>query len=66
MLFEDAGVRIHAVILGQSIYADYPMEKFKQDAEAKFEKFNVHLGVFSNQRDAYEWIHQQQLLKQNL
>jgi uncharacterized protein YhjY with autotransporter beta-barrel domain len=42
------------------------MEKFKQDAEVKFEKFNVHLGVFSNQRDAYEWIHQQQLLKQNL
>jgi hypothetical protein len=66
MLFEDAGVRIHAVILGQSIYADYPMEKFKQDAELKFEKFNVHLGVFSNQREAYEWIHQQQLLKQNL
>lgn len=66
MLFEDAGVRIHAVILGQSIYADYPMEKFKQDAEAKFEKFNVHLGVFSNQREAYEWIHQQQLLKQKL
>ncbi len=66
MLFEDAGVRIHAVILGQSFYADYPMEKFKQDAELKFEKFNVHLGVFSNQREAYEWIHQQQLLKQNL
>jgi hypothetical protein len=66
MLFEDAGVRIHVVILGQSIYADYPMEKFKQDAELKFEKFNVHLGVFSNQREAYEWIHQQQSLKQNL
>lgn len=66
MLFEDAGVKIHAVILGQSIFADYPMEKFKQDAEIKFEKFNVHLGVFSNQPEAYEWIHKQQLHKQNL
>jgi hypothetical protein len=32
----------------------------------KFEKFNVHLGVFSNQPEAYEWIRQQQLLNQNL
>lgn len=59
MLFADAGVKIHAVILGQSIFADYPMEKFKQDAETKFEKFNVHLGVFSNQKEAYDWIKQQ-------
>jgi hypothetical protein len=59
MLFEDAGVKVHAVILGQSIFADYPMEKFKQDAEKKFEKFNVHLGVFSNQKEAYDWIKQQ-------
>ncbi len=66
MLFEDAGVKIHAVILGQSIFADYPMEKFKQDAEVKFEKFNVHLGVFSNQREAYEWIRQQQLINQKV
>lgn len=59
MLFEEAGVKIHAVILGQSIFADYPMEKFKQDAETKFEKFNVHLGVFSNQKEANDWIKQQ-------
>lgn len=59
MLFAEAGVKIHAVILGQSIFADYPMEKFKQDAETKFEKFNVHLGVFSNQKEAYDWIKQQ-------
>jgi hypothetical protein len=26
----------------------------------------VHLGVFSNQREAYEWIHQQQLLNKKL
>ncbi len=59
MLFEEAGVKVHAVILGQSIFADYPMEKFKQDAEKKFQKFNVHLGVFSTQQEAYAWIKDQ-------
>lgn len=56
LLFVKAGVKIHAVILGKDIFADYPMEKFKQDAEIKFEKLNVHLGVFSDEPDAYEWI----------
>ena len=37
LLFGKAGVKIHAVILGESIYADYPMENFKQDAEQKFQ-----------------------------
>ena len=59
MLFEEAGVKVHAVILGRSIFADYPMEKFKQGAEKKFEKFNVNLGVFSNQQDAYTWMKDQ-------
>jgi hypothetical protein len=27
LLFVETGVKIHAVILGRSIYADYPMEK---------------------------------------
>jgi hypothetical protein len=37
------------------------MENFKLDAEQKFEEFDVHLGVFSNQHDAYAWIREQQL-----
>lgn len=61
LLFAQREVKIHAVILGNSIYADYPMENFKQDAEQKFHDYDVHLGVFSNQRDAYEWIREQQL-----
>ena len=61
LLFAKGGVRIHAVILGASIFADYPMEKFKHDAEEKFVEYDVHLGVFSNQHEAYEWIKQQQL-----
>lgn len=62
LLFAQREVKIHAVILGNSIFADYPMENFKQDAEQKFQDFDVHLGVFSNQQEAYEWIKAQQLL----
>ena len=62
LLFAQREVKIHAVILGNSIYADYPMENFKQDAEQKFQNFDVHLGVFSNQQEAYEWIREQQLI----
>jgi hypothetical protein len=62
LLFVKAGVKIHAVILGKSIFADYPMENFKRDAEQKFEEYNVHLGVFSNQGEAYTWIKEQLLL----
>jgi hypothetical protein len=62
LLFVDAGVKIHAVILGTNIFADYPMEQFKTDAEQKFQIFNVHLGIFSNLNDAYNWIREQQLV----
>jgi hypothetical protein len=65
LLFAQREVKIHAVILGNSIFADYPMENFKQDAEQKFKDFDVHLGVFSNQRDAYEWIRERQLQLKN-
>jgi len=56
LLFKKAGVKIHAVILGASIFADYPMEKFKLDAEDKFRAYNVHVGVFSSEKEAYDWI----------
>ena len=62
LLFAQREVKIHAVLLGNSIYADYPMENFKQDAEQKFEEFDVHLGVFSSQQEAYEWIREQQMI----
>jgi hypothetical protein len=56
LLFKDAGVKIHAVILGEDIFADYPMEKFKMEAARKFNQFNVQLEVFSDEEDAYVWI----------
>jgi hypothetical protein len=62
LLFNKAGVRIHAVILGASIFADYPMEKFKSDAEEKFKSKDIHMGVFSNEKEAYDWIKQKQQL----
>jgi len=62
LLFVKTDVKIHAVILGESIYADYPMENFKQDAEEKFQTYNVHLGVFSDQEEAYSWIKEQLLI----
>ena len=62
LLFVKGGVKIHAVILGESIYADYPMENFKQDAEEKFQTYDVHLGVFSDEEEAYTWIKEQLLI----
>ena len=62
LLFEKSNLKIHAVILGSNIFADYPMEQFKADAEQKFKRFNVHLGLFSNQADACRWIREQQVL----
>jgi hypothetical protein len=61
LLFAKSGVKIHAVILGTNIFADYPMEQFKRDAEKKFRTFDVQLGVFSNEAEAYTWIREQQL-----
>lgn len=56
LLFDKAGVQVHAVVLGSSIFADYPMERFKSDAEEKYRSSAVSLGVFSNEAEAYTWI----------
>lgn len=56
LLFDKAGVRVHAVILGDSIFADYPMERFKMDAEEKYRSRKLSLGVFSKEPEAYAWI----------
>jgi hypothetical protein len=56
LLFNKAGVKIHAVILGEDIFADYPMEKFKNNAAEKFKTHQVQLEVFSDEQEAYDWI----------
>jgi len=59
MLFEDAGVKIHAVILGSDIFADYPMELFKKSSIHKFNERGVKLGVFPDMNRAFEWLKNQ-------
>jgi hypothetical protein len=56
LLFNQAQVKFHAVILGEDLFAEYPMEKFKMDAEQKFKQLHVQLGVFSDEQEAYDWI----------
>ncbi len=60
LLFIDAGVKAHAVILSDDIYADYSMEKFKLLADSKFKEIGVKLGVFMNAEDAYHWLREQE------
>ncbi len=56
LLFNQAKVKYHAVILGEDLFAEYPMEKFKMDAEKKFQQRGVQLGVFSDEAEAYDWL----------
>ena len=56
LLFTKALVKFHAVILGEDLFAEYPMEKFKLHAEEKYKEHHVQLGVFSDEEEAYYWI----------
>ena len=55
-LFNEAGVKVHAVILGSSLFADYPMEVFKKSSAQKYNEMGVKLEVFANVQKAYEWL----------
>ena len=56
LLFKDAGVKVHAVVLGDDIFADYPMEDFKMSSARKFNEMGVKLEVFTSVEDAYTWL----------
>ncbi len=56
LLFHEAGLKVHAVILGEDFYADYPMEKFKQSSEKKFNELGAKLEVFLNEENALKWL----------
>lgn len=58
LLFEEAGVKCHAVILGDDIFADYSMEKFKSLAAKRYKEVGVKLGVFLQEEEAIEWLKQ--------
>ena len=55
-LFSPDGVKVHAVILGDDLFAEYAMEKFKMEAEKKKRDRDVQLGVFIDEEEAYDWI----------
>ena len=56
LLFDEAGVKVHAVILGPDFFADYPMEKFKSSSEKKFQQLGAQLEVFLDEKGAYQWL----------
>lgn len=56
LLFNEAGLKVHAVILGEDFYADYPMEKFKQSSAKKFNELGAKLEVFLNEENAMKWL----------
>lgn len=58
LLFEEAGVKVHAVLLGDDIFADYSMEKFKALAAKRYEEAGVKLGVFLIEENAMKWLNE--------
>lgn len=54
LLFEESGLKVHAVILGNDIYADYSMEEFKRNADKVYSNKGIKLGIFLNSESADE------------
>lgn len=55
MLFVKAGVRAHAVIIGNDVFAKYAMDKFKNAMQAKYADKNLHLETFKESKEAFVW-----------
>ncbi len=55
MLFVEAGVKAHAVIVGADVFAKYAMEKFNKAMQEEFSAQKVFLDTFENKEKAYDW-----------
>lgn len=55
LLFVDAGVKTHAVIIGNDAFAKYAMDKFKNTMNQKYESQNIALETFKDEAAAYSW-----------
>lgn len=55
LLFVKAGVKSHAVIVGNDVFAKYAMEKFKKTMNTKYATQNILLETFKDEKDAYQW-----------
>ena len=54
-LFVKAGVKTHAVIISNDVFAKYAMQKFCQTMTQRYAAQNVKLNTFTNEEEAYEW-----------
>ncbi len=55
MLFVEAGVKAHAVIVGNDVFAKYAMEKFNKAMQEEFAAQKVFLDTFVDKESAYDW-----------
>ncbi len=55
LLFVDAGVKTHAVIIGDDAFARYAMDKFKNTMNQKYASKNIILETFKDETAAYNW-----------
>jgi hypothetical protein len=55
MLFIKAGVKSHAVIIGNDVFAKYAMEKFKTSMQELYADKNLRLETFPDKDSAYKW-----------
>jgi hypothetical protein len=55
MLFNKAGVKSHAVIIGNDVFAKYAMEKFKTAMQELYADKQLYLETFPDKDSAYKW-----------
>jgi hypothetical protein len=55
LLFVQADVKTHAVIIGEDAFAKYVMDKFKNSMNQKYKSKNIILETFKNEAAAYSW-----------
>lgn len=55
LLFVEAGVKTHAVIIGDDAFARYAMDKFKNSMNQKYADQNIILETFKDEAAAYNW-----------
>lgn len=55
LLFVQAGVKTHAVIIGDDAFAKYAMEKFKNTMNERYSNQKIKLETFKDEPEAYTW-----------
>ncbi|MDN5201625.1 hypothetical protein QQ008_09640 [Fulvivirgaceae bacterium BMA10] len=55
LLFVEGGVKSHAVIVGDDVFAKYAMNKFKIAMQEKYADQEIQLETFTDEQSAYDW-----------